>query len=467
MSEYDSGIKKLPFSYQTEQALLGSLLIDSDQMETVMGVLKPDDFYITEHRAIFSAMMRLKATSKGIDAVTLIDTLAKEKVYDKAGAEEYLKTLAYNVPNALNLRDYMNIVIEKSVKRQLIEICGTVQEKAFTDTEKSHDLLELASQKIAALSAGTSSKGFSELSVLLDKVYSDLEALCANPEAFEGISTGYSKLDRVLCGVGLTDFVIIGARPGMGKTSLALNIATNVALKSGKKVAIFSLEMSDEQLASRILSSTALVTSSDMRIGKLTQRDWKQLSEAVTKLADARILIDDTAGITVSEMKAKLRREKDIGLVVIDYLQLLQGEKHADNRVLEIGDITRNMKLMAKELQIPVICAAQLSRSVEKNNTTNKRPMMSDLRDSGTIEQDADTILFIYRDEYYKNNGNAKQEPESETPVAEIIVAKNRHGSTGTVQVNWLGKYTTFISLDEDHSDADAPPEYSGGQLGG
>ncbi|MCQ2427380.1 MAG: replicative DNA helicase [Clostridia bacterium] len=467
MNEYETGFKKLPYSLQAEQALLGSLLIDPEQMENVMGSLKPDDFYIPDHKAIFSAMLRLHATSKGIDVVTLISTLENEKVYDRAGAEGYLRTLIDNVPNALNLRDYMNIVLEKSIKRQLIEICGTVSEKAYIDTEKSEDLLELASKKISAISLGQNSKGFSELSVLLDKVYSDLERLCAEPEAFEGISTGFSGLDRVLCGIGSTDFVIVGARPGMGKTSLALNIATNVAQRSGKKVVIFSLEMSDEQLASRILSSTALVASTDMRIGKLSQRDWEQLSHAVTTLSECRILIDDTTGITVSEMKNKLRREKDIALCVIDYLQLLQGEKHTDNRVLEIGDITRNMKLMAKELQIPVLCAAQLSRSVEKNNTTNKRPMMSDLRDSGTIEQDADTILFIYRDEYYKNNGNAKQEPESETPVAEIIVAKNRHGSTGTVKVNWIGKYTTFYSIDDNLTDADAPPEYRSGGMGG
>ena len=203
--------------------------------------------------------------------------------------------------------------------------------------------------------------------------------------------------------------------------------------------------------------------STDMRIGKLTNADWVKLSQAVSQLTEARIIIDDTPDITVSGMKARIKREKDVGMVVIDYLQLMQGEKHTDNRVLEIGDITRGMKLMAKELGIPVVCAAQLSRSVEKNNTSNKRPMMSDLRDSGTIEQDADTVLFIYREEYYKSNGNAGGEPEDETPVAEIIVAKNRHGSTGNVKLNWIGKYTTFYSVDNRLSDSDAPPGYGSG----
>lgn len=463
MNEYESGIKKLPFSLMAEQSLIGSLLIDSDKINSVSDRIAPDDFYLSEHRAIYSAMLRLASAGGGIDPVTLIDTLEKERVYDRAGAENYLKTLTEVVPSPLNLEDYLRIVVEKSVMRQLIDICGSVSERAFSESEKSADLIEYASKKIDELSAGRSVRGFRDLKTLLIKVYKDLELLAKDPAAFEGIPTGFSALDRLLCGIGLTDFVIIGARPGMGKTSLALNIATNVALQTGKKVAIFSLEMSDEQIASRILSSRAMVTSTDMRIGKLTNADWVKLSQAVSQLTEARIIIDDTPDITVSGMKARIKREKDVGMVVIDYLQLMQGEKHTDNRVLEIGDITRGMKLMAKELGIPVVCAAQLSRSVEKNNTSNKRPMMSDLRDSGTIEQDADTVLFIYREEYYKSNGNAGGEPEDETPVAEIIVAKNRHGSTGNVKLNWIGKYTTFYSVDNRLSDSDAPPGYGSG----
>ena len=463
MSEYDTGIRKLPFSMYAEQALLGSLMIDSEKISEITDRITADDFYLSEHKAIFSAMVRLASTGRAVDAVTLIDSLEKEKIYDRAGAENYLKTLTEAVPSAINLEDYLRIVVEKSIKRQLIDICGGVSERAFTESEKADELIEYASAKLDALSAGKRGDGFSDLVELLNKVYDDLEALSKNKEAFEGVNTGYSNLDSLLCGIGNTDFVIIGARPGMGKTSLALNIATNVAMNYRKKVAIFSLEMSDEQIASRILSSQAMVTGSSMRSGTLDRSEWNRLSKTVEMLSDVRIVIDDTPDITVSEMKSKVRREKDIDMIVIDYLQLMQGEKHTDNRVLEIGDITRNMKLMAKELKVPVICAAQLSRSVEKNNTSNKRPMMSDLRDSGTIEQDADTILFIYRDEYYKSNGNAGKEPDTETPVAEIIVAKNRHGSTGNVKLNWIGKYTRFYSVDKVWSDEDAPPEFASG----
>ena len=458
------GIRRLPFSYQAEQALLGSLLIDPREIEKTADRLKPEDFYISEHRSIYSAMKYLAGSGRSIDNVTLIDTLEKDRVYeDRAGAEDYLSTLAQCVPNALNLGDYIRIVLEKSVMRQLIELCGTVSDRAFSDQEKADELVEYAAAGISAIETGRDRRGFTELNSLLNTVYEKLEQLCMDPGSFEGIKTGYSALDRMLSGIGSNDLVLIGARPSMGKTSLALNIAVNYAMMSRRKVAIFSLEMSDEQLASRILSSTAMVTSTDMRTGNLTQRDWAKLSEAVSSLSETRILIDDSSNIKVSEMKAKLRREGDIGLVVIDYLQLMQGEKHTDNRVLEIGDITRSMKLMAKELNVPVICCAQLSRSVEKNNTSNKRPMLSDLRDSGSIEQDADTVIFIYRDEYYRRNGTAKDAPESETPVAELIVAKNRHGSTGTVEVNWMGKYTKFYSIEERLSDSDAPPEYGGG----
>ena len=340
--------------------------------------------------------------------------------------------------------------------RQLIEACSQISERAFSEQENVNEVLEYASGKISDIAMGRDTRNFAELSEVLARVYKNLAELQQNPAAFQGINTGYGDLDRLMAGIGKTDFVLIGARPGMGKTSFAMNIAVNVALETKQKVAIFSLEMSDEQLATRILSSHAMVDSYSLRTGNLTPSDWEKLAGAVDKLMGARILIDDTSNITVSAMKAKLRREGDIAMVVIDYLGLMNGEKHKDNRVLEVADITRGLKLMAKDLGVPVLCCSQLSRG--SADRTDKRPVLTDLRDSGSIEQDADSVIFIYRDEYYKKpaDGDAAA---TETPVAEIIVAKNRHGSTGTVKMNWLGKYTTFYALDSARSDEDAPPE--------
>ncbi|MBR3964559.1 MAG: replicative DNA helicase [Clostridia bacterium] len=449
-------IKKLPFALLAEQALLGSILIDPESMSQVSDTVRSSDFYISEHRAIYSAMLHLGGSSHDIDLVTLLDMLEKEKVYDREGAESYLRTLTDCVPTALNIKDYARIVIEKSLMRQLIEACSQISERAFSEQENVNEVLEYASGKISDIAMGRDTRNFAELSEVLARVYKNLAELQQNPAAFQGINTGYGDLDRLMAGIGKTDFVLIGARPGMGKTSFAMNIAVNVALETKQKVAIFSLEMSDEQLATRILSSHAMVDSYSLRTGNLTPSDWEKLAGAVDKLMGARILIDDTSNITVSAMKAKLRREGDIAMVVIDYLGLMNGEKHKDNRVLEVADITRGLKLMAKDLGVPVLCCSQLSRG--SADRTDKRPVLTDLRDSGSIEQDADSVIFIYRDEYYKKpaDGDAAA---TETPVAEIIVAKNRHGSTGTVKMNWLGKYTTFYALDSARSDEDAPPE--------
>ena len=448
-------IKKLPFALLAEQALLGSILIDPESISQVSDTVRSGDFYISEHRAIYSAMLHLGGANHDIDLITLLDMLEKEKVYDRESAESYLRTLIDCVPTALNIRDYARIVIEKSLMRQLIEACSQISERAFSEQENVSEVLEYASGKISDIAMGRDTRNFSELSEVLARVYKNLAELQQNPAAFQGINTGYGDLDRLMAGIGKTDFVLIGARPGMGKTSFAMNIAVNVALETKQKVAIFSLEMSDEQLVTRILSSHAMVDSYSLRTGNLTPSDWEKLAGAVDKLMGARILIDDTSNVTVSAMKAKLRREGDVAMVVIDYLGLMNGEKHKDNRVLEVADITRGLKLMAKDLGVPVLCCSQLSRG--SADRTDKRPVLTDLRDSGSIEQDADSVIFIYRDEYYKKPSD-KDAAATETPVAEIIVAKNRHGSTGTVKMNWLGKYTTFYALDSARSDEDAPP---------
>ena len=440
--------KKMPFSMIAEQALLGSVLTDPESIRNIADTVSDSDFYVTEHQQIFAAMLRLFSTSSQIDVITLIDDLVRDGVYDKSGGENYIRMLIDSVPSALNIRDYAKIVKEKSLLRRLVEAGEDIAERAYSEQDSVGDLLDYAGNKIYSIAQGRDDRNFITIDKVLMQVYEHLHQLQTDPEASQGTKTGFSDLDNVLAGMGNSDLILVGGRPGMGKTSFAMNIATNVALKTHKKVAIFSLEMSAEQLATRMLASEALVSSYALRTGNISDDDWTRLAGAV----DRRILIDDTPGISVTGMKAKLRREGDIGLVIIDYLQLMQGEKHTDNRVQEVADITRGMKLMAKELNVPIICCAQLSRGPEGRQ--DKKPMLSDLRDSGSIEQDADTVLFVYRDEYYKTSEDAGPDKNS-IDIVECIVAKNRHGSTGSVKLSWSGTYTLFRSIENN---APEPP---------
>ncbi len=451
-------IKKLPFSMLAEQALLGSILIDPPALTQISDSVRPEDFHLTEHRQIYTAMKQLSLLNHDIDHVTLLDVLEKEKIYNRDEAEVYLRTLADAVPNALNIKDYARIVLEKSVMRRLIETCGNISERAYSEQENVGELIEYAASQMSEIAMGRDSRGFVTMTSVLETIFRNLSILYDDPNAFDGIQTGYGDLDTTLAGIGQSDLVLVGARPGMGKTSFCLNIALNYARRTKEKVAIFSLEMSSEQLVQRMLSSYAMVDSYNMRTGRLSTQDWQKLANSVVDLAGVNVLIDDTPNITVSGMKAKLRREGKLGLVVIDYLQLMQGDKHTDNRVQEVADISRNLKLLAKELHVPVICCSQLSRGTE--GRTSKRPMLSDLRESGSIEQDADTVIFIYRDEYYMDVEDKRKVDVTKAPVAEIIVAKNRHGSTGTVYLNWIGRYTTFYSIEEKHGDEEAPPDF-------
>ena len=441
-----------------EQALLGSILIDPPALTQISDTVRAEDFHLSEHRQIYTAMKQLSLLSRDIDHVTLLDELEKEKVYNREEAEIYLRTLADAVPNALNIKDYARIVLEKSILRRLIEACGKISERAYSEQENVGELIEYAASQMSEIAMGRDSRGFVTMTSMLELIFRNLSILYDDPNAFDGIQTGYSDLDTTLAGIGQSDLVLVGARPGMGKTSFCLNIALNYARRTKEKVAIFSLEMSSEQLVQRMLSSYAMVDSYNMRTGRLSSQDWQKLANSVVDLAGVNVLIDDTPNITVSGMKAKLRREGKIGLVVIDYLQLMQGDKHTDNRVQEVADISRNLKLLAKELHVPVICCSQLSRGTE--GRTSKRPMLSDLRESGSIEPDADTVIFIYRDEYYMDAEDKKNIDVTKAPVAEIIVAKNRHGSTGTVYLNWIGRYTTFYSIEEKRGDEEAPPDY-------
>ncbi len=436
-------VRKLPFSLIAEQSLLGSILIDPKALNEIADLMTADDFYLEEHRQIYLAFQDLFTQNSEIDVVTLIDTLVYKGIYDKSGGQDYIRTIAEVVPNALNIKDYARIVKEKSTLRRLIEVANDISEAAYSEQDSVAGILENAQNSIYAIAQGRDTKNFKHIREVIGDVYAHLHELKDNKGAAQGTSTGFSGLDRVLAGMGKSDLILVGARPGMGKTSFCLNIATNVASQTGKKVAIFSLEMSADQLVNRVISSEALVDSYALRTGELGQEDWRKIAEATSHLAKCDVLIDDTSGQTVTAMKAKLRRVDNLGLVVIDYLQLMQSDRKIDNRVQEVSDISRALKIMAKELMVPVICCAQLSRGPE--GRTDKKPMLSDLRDSGAIEQDADVVIFLYRDEYYKTGEEA---PEDST--AEVIVAKNRHGSTNTVKMGWVGRYTKFRTITDE-----------------
>lgn len=434
--------RHLPISMEAEQALLGSVLIDPERFKDVANIIRSEDFYIEQNRKIFEAMQALFLQSRNIHFVNVIDALTQSGDADETSLKSYIKLLADSVPSAANITDYAKIIREKSMLRKLIRASEEISEMAYNAEGDVENIIDSAEQLIFNIASNVNSKDFAHIRDVIVKHYSHLQELIENKEAAMGIPTYFSSIDKMLIGMGQSDLIVVGARPGMGKTAFCLNIAANVACKQNKTVAIFSLEMSDEQIVSRMLSSEALIDSYKMRSGELEPNDWTNLARAAGVLSQANILIDDTTGITVTGMKAKLRRVKNLGLVIIDYLQLMQSDSKSDNRVQEIGEISRNLKLLAKDLKVPVITCAQLNRGVE--GRTDKTPMASDLRDSGAIEQDADVIMFLYREEYYKDD-------PSKQNVAQCIIAKNRHGSTGKADLGWYGQYTKFISVDTTH----------------
>ncbi len=445
----DELLKKLPFSLVTEQSLLGSVIISPEALDDALQIIGPQDFYIAEHQEIFTVIKELFLDSRDIDFVTLVDALVKKGIYTEAAASEYVTQLVHKGNNALNVKDYAKIIKDKSLLRKLIDACSEVSEKAYSEEGEAARLVDYAESVIFDIAQGRDTKNFRHISDVINDVYKNLHDMATEGEAAQGTKTGFSGLDSVLAGMGNSDLILVGARPGMGKTSFALNIATNVAVQTQKTVCIFSLEMSAEQLVSRIISSEAMIDSMALRTGKLDTKQWGEIAKTTTKLAGTNILIDDTTGITVTGMKGKLRRVKDLGLVVVDYLGLMQSDRKIDNRVNEVAEISRNLKIMAKELNVPVICCAQLSRGPESR--TDKRPMLSDLRDSGAIEQDADVVIFLYKDDYYGKKDGTEGD---EGCIAEVIVAKNRHGSTNTVKMGWIGRYTKFRTIATDMGDA-------------
>ena len=437
--------KQVPQSLEAEQSVLGSMLIDERCVPDVIGLLLPDDFYLQQNRDIYETIYTMFNFSQHIDPVTVLDKMKERGVYDDQHSYDYIAQLLQITPTAANVKQYCAIVRDKALLRNLGtaagEISGLVQDGVGT----AQEILEASEKKIYSLRKENSGDSLQHIGKVLLNVYDRLEELAESGSDIAGLSTGLFDLDRKINGLNKSDLLLIAARPGMGKTSLALNIALNVAKSTEKTVAFFSLEMSREQLATRLLSNESFVDNQKLTTGKLDEEDWGKLSLASSALSQTDIRVDDNPAITVAEMNAKCRRLDNLGLVVIDYLQLMTAAapgKTSENRVTVVSDISRALKIMAKELNVPVICLSQLSRANESR--TDKRPMLSDLRESGAIEQDADSVMFIYRDDYYNENSEEKN-------IAECIVAKNRHGETGTVKLQWLPQYTTFSNLEWKH----------------
>ncbi len=445
-------IKQMPVSIEAEQALLGSIITNADAFDKVSGMISVDDFYLEEHKHIYSSLLKMYAQSKKIDAVTLVNALVEAGDRDEAGGIQYISLIANSVPTVSNVKDYARIVKDKSTLRRLIGVCDEISTDAYSESGTIQQIVDNAEQKIFDISHNNDSKDFRTISEILQDVYKEIETLQETRGAVKGVRSGFSSLDEKIIQMGKGDLVIVGARPGMGKTSFVMNVATNVAKSTQKSVAIFSLEMSGEQLVTRILSSEALVDSQALRTGKLTTSDWENIAGAVSSLAGCNIYIDDTSAMTTTAMKSKLRRIPNLGLVVIDYIGLMETTARTDNRAQQVGEISRNLKIMAKDLGVPIVCCAQLNRATESRTGDNKKPTLSDLRDSGSIEQDADIVLFLYREEYYKDISGNPTEPDgvnNSANTAEGIIAKNRHGSVGNVPMGWIGKFTKFRSLEE------------------
>ena len=439
----------LPYSAEAEQAVLGAVIIDNAMFDNVMDYVKtPDYFYLSLHKLIFSAMQEMMNFGQAIDFVTLLNKLKQNSGFDEAAGKTYLVNLIDTCPSPSRAASYAKIVADKYKLRMLITASREIIDDAAAAEEDTSVLLDSAEQRIFDIRSDGDKGGLEKLSSVLLQTFDRLDSL--NREADESVrpvSTGIGDLDRVITGLNRSDLIILAARPGMGKTSFALNIARNVACKSKKSVAFFSLEMSKEQLASRLLSSEALLGGTKLRTGKLTDEEWQRLIPASDILKNANLYIDDTPGITITEMKSRLRRLRQIDLVVVDYLQLMSSTRRIDSRVNEISEITRSLKIMAKELNVPVITLSQLSRASEQR--PDHRPQLSDLRDSGSIEQDADIVLFLYREGYYDKNGDDNAAaPAVDMNSGECIVAKNRHGEMNTVKLHWQGEFMRFTDVE-------------------
>ncbi|MBQ3415418.1 MAG: replicative DNA helicase [Clostridia bacterium] len=437
-----------PHDIEAEQAVIGSMLTDKEAVTSCIEVLKEEDFYREDNKAIYSAILNLYNRAEPIDIITVKSELESMGKFEQVGGLEYLAELPEKVPTTANAIKYIKIVEEKSELRRLIKTANEIIELGYDPTEDVSDIMENAEKKIFNLMQDKNQKGYSPIKDVLVESFNKLEELYNRKQHITGVPTGFAELDYKTAGLHGSDLILIAARPAMGKSAFALNIAANAALKANVPVAIFSLEMSKEQMVNRILCSEAMVDSNKVRTGKLEEEDWAKLAGAIGPLSDSNIFIDDTPGISVMEIRAKCRKlklEKNIGLVVIDYLQLVQGSnKRIGSREQEISEISRSLKILAKEINVPVIALSQLSRAVEQR--PDHRPMLSDLRESGAIEQDADIVMFLYRDDYYNQESEKKD-------IAEVIIAKHRGGSLGNVELLWMGNYTKFVNLEKRFDD--------------
>ncbi|MCL2036705.1 MAG: replicative DNA helicase [Oscillospiraceae bacterium] len=441
----------LPYSLDAEQTVLGTIIIDSSAMNRVAAFLRPEHFHVGLHNQLFGVMYNMFIVSIPIDIVTLIEHSVREKVFENQDeARGYLLKLAENVVNPSGVEEYARIIGEKHMVRSLMYACREIFDLAAEGSQTPNQVMDVAEKKIFDLRGEREIGGLVPIKAVLDAKIKELEEACANPGQKNKaiLPTSFSDLDRYIFGLNPSDLILIAGKPGMGKTSFALNIATGTAkLRPDKEVAIFSLEMSREQLMTRFLSAEARITNNDMRNGEIDSDGWARIRDGVEILSRLRIYIDDGANPSIGEMKAKLRRLKNPGLVVIDYLQLMSTGRRDGNRSQEVGEITRGLKLMAKDLNVPVIVASQLSRASASRGKGEKRPLLSDLRDSGSIEQDADIVMFLYKEDYDNHEFTANN-PDHNPNECECIIAKNRQGETGTLKLHWDGQYTKFSTLD-------------------
>ena len=433
--------KVQPNDTLAEQAVLGSMLVSKDAVQAAVEVLKPEDFYREDNKEIYAAMMDIYSVGKEIDMITVTEQLKLRGTLERVGGTQNLATLIDNVPTTSNIERYVEIVEQKATSRNLIKVTSDIMKVSYAQTEELDAIIEQAEKGIFDLAQNRNSKSYSGMKEILVNTLDSIEKMYQNKEKLSGMESGFIDLDEKISGLNDSDLIIVAARPAMGKSAFVLNIASYVAMHDKVPVMIFNLEMSKEQLVKRMLSSESEIDSMKINNANLEQDDWIKMADASNRLADVPIYIDDTPVLTPSEIRAKCRKaklEKNIGLIIIDYLQLMESKTANGSRQQEISEISRGLKILAKELNVPVIALSQLSRDTEAR--ADHRPMLSDLRESGSIEQDADIVMFLHREDYYDKETEKKN-------VAEVIVAKNRHGETGTVELAWLGKYTKFANL--------------------
>lgn len=440
-------MRSLPQSIEAEQSVIGSMIIDKGAIAKTLEKLEEEDFYRDGHKIVFKAILEMFKKDIAVDLVTLLEYLKSIDMLERAGGVTYISEISSSVPTTANLASYIKIVEEKSILRKLIKASTSIIEESYNKQGEVEGVLDIAEKKIFDIAEKKTSKDFEPLSDVLERGFIEIERLFNNKGEITGVGSGFNDLDSKTSGFQKGDMVLIAARPSMGKTTFALNIAENAALREGKSVVVFSLEMSKEQLAYKLLCSEANVDMLKLRTGELDDKDWENIARATGPLSKAKVYIDDSAGVSVMEMRSKCRRlkmEYGIDIIIIDYLQLMSGSSSTDNRQQEVSEISRSIKALAKEMECPVIALSQLSRAPEQR--ADHRPMLSDLRESGSIEQDADIVMFLYRDEYY----NKETEDRN---IAECIIAKQRNGPVGTAKLAWLGQYSKFENLDVIHKE--------------